>query len=441
MADKSGVGTLVNELHELATDSLDLFTFPSVEQAQISGRTQTYYLHGTLTDTGPFEFHMPNESNEYTKLDSIRLYGEVEVVKADNNALTAGELVSVVNNFPQTLFRQVECTLNNVCVNDLSTNTYAYKAFLENHLSYGNDMKKTTLRSREMYYKDAEGTLAEQFANAESGVAKRKLEITGKTVRFDMPLHIDFLHTNRYLIPGVEMKIKLQVNDTNFCLITEAAGPKIKFKALELTARKIIVDPAVSASIENALNSKQACYPVAHSKIKTHLLNSGTQSHNLSQVFRGKLPRSFIIGMVSSKAFDGAHNANGFKFEHFDLKQLQVFVDGEPIHPKAMEPEWEDNKMIKQYSWFLDNIGLHNKDTVGITLEDFKSHSCFFPYDLSPDLCNAYYSHGTKQGTIDVSLSFKAPLKENVTVLFYATFDEAVTIDKLRNVTVISSSS
>ena len=145
--------------------------------------------------------------------------------------------------------------------------------------------------------------------------------------------------------------------------------------------------------------------------------------------------------MVSSKAFDGAHNANGFKFEHFDLKQLQVFVDGEPIHPKAMEPEWEDNKMIRQYSWFLDNIGLHNKDTVGITLEDFKSNSCFFPYDLSPDLCNAYYSHGTKQGTIDVALSFKTPLKENVTVLFYATFDEAVTIDKLRNVTVISSSS
>ena len=116
-------------------------------------------------------------------------------------------------------------------------------------------------------------------------------------------------------------------------------------------------------------------------------------------------------------------------------------MDGDPIHPKAMEPEWTDTRMLKQYSWFLDNIGLHHKDTVGITLEDFKNNSCFFPYDLSPDLCNAYYSHGTKHGTIDVALSFAQALTENVIVIFYATFDEAVTIDKLRTVTVINNSS
>ena len=442
MADKSGVGTLVSEQHELATDSLDLFSFPAVEQAQISGRTQTYYLHGTLTDDGPFEFHMPNESNEYTKLDSLRLYGEVEVIKADNTAVAIADEITVLNNFPQTLFKQIEVSLNNVCVNDLSTNTYAYKAYIENHLSYGDDMKKSTLAAREMYYKDiAEGEYVAHLAKAESGAAIRRNLISGKRVRFDMPLHVDFLHVNKYLIPGVEMKIRLQRNDNNFCILAAAAGPKIKFHNLELTVRKITIDPAVSMAIENNLNSKQACYPVAHSKIKTILLNSGTQSHHLAQVFRGKLPRSFIMCMVNAKAYDGDPNSNAFKFQHFNLKNINVFVDGDPIHPKAMEPEWTDTRMLKQYSWFLDNIGLHHKDTVGITLEDFKNNSCFFPYDLSPDLCNAYYSHGTKHGTIDVALSFAQALTENVIVIFYATFDEAVTIDKLRTVTVINNSS
>jgi len=135
MANKSGIGTFVTDEFELATDSLDLFSVPAIDQSQISGRTQTYYLHGHINDSGPYEIIMPNDSNEFTQLDSIRLNGEVEIVKADNSALADADVVSVVNNFPQTLFRQVEIYLNNTVVNDLSTPTYTYKAYLENHLS------------------------------------------------------------------------------------------------------------------------------------------------------------------------------------------------------------------------------------------------------------------------------------------------------------------
>ena len=108
MANKSGIGTFVTDEFELATDSLDLFSVPAIDQSQISGRTQTYYLHGHINDSGPYEIIMPNDSNEFTQLDSIRLNGEVEIVKADNSALAEADVVSVVNNFPQTLFRQVE---------------------------------------------------------------------------------------------------------------------------------------------------------------------------------------------------------------------------------------------------------------------------------------------------------------------------------------------
>jgi hypothetical protein len=45
MADKHGVGTFVNEAHELATDALDLFSVPQYEEALVHGKELTYILH------------------------------------------------------------------------------------------------------------------------------------------------------------------------------------------------------------------------------------------------------------------------------------------------------------------------------------------------------------------------------------------------------------
>lgn len=436
MTDKSGIGTFVNDEFELATDSLDLFSLPSVDQSQISGRTQTYYLHGHISDAGPYEIILPNDSNEYTQLDSIRLSGEVEVVKADGAAIAEADVVSVVNNFPQTLFRQIEVYLNNTVVNDLSTPTYPYKAFLENHLSYDRDLKLTTLKAREMYIVDTVGT-EEDVAGAlkvDGGIKARALLIRGKKVFFDMKLHIDVLQSRKYLLPGIEMKLKFIRNNDNFSIIASAAGPKIKVNNLELSARKIVVDPIVSHAIENKLSTTPVCYPIANSKIKTFLLNANTQSQHVAQIFRGKLPRSFIMCMVPAKAYDGDIASNPFVFKHFDLNYFNVFINGDPVHPKAIQPKWDDGSCLKQYSWMLDNIGLHQNASNAITFEAFKSNSVFFPYDLSADLCNAYIQHGISNGTIDVSLAFKEPLPSNVMLIFYATFDEAIVIDKARNV-------
>ena len=53
MADKHGIGTLVNESYELATDALDLFTLPPKEMALIHGKEVTIYPATVLTSDGP----------------------------------------------------------------------------------------------------------------------------------------------------------------------------------------------------------------------------------------------------------------------------------------------------------------------------------------------------------------------------------------------------
>ena len=88
------------------------------------------------------------------QMNTLRLHGAFSVHKADGSNITVDDKVSVINNAPQTLFRQIELMLNGVCVNDLSTSTYHYKAFIENHYSFDKDIKETTLSACEMYERD-----------------------------------------------------------------------------------------------------------------------------------------------------------------------------------------------------------------------------------------------------------------------------------------------
>lgn len=440
----AGIGQLITEEHELGTSALDLFSLPPVEATQLQGREQTVYMTTPLTNNGPYEFILPNDSADFIMLDQTTLYGEVEVVDADGVKVKAANTdTTLVNNFPQTLFKQIELYLNGTCVSDLSTPTYAFKAYLENHLSYPEDIKKTTLFAKELYAKDEAGHEGETIAadylkdkitnKSEDGMTLRHI-MARNTIVFNMKLHIDMLGSVRYLIPGVEMKLKLIRNDDKFSILSANGGFKINFKTLQLKVRRITLTPEIAAAIENNLTKEPAKYPIALSKIKTYSINSGNSSVHVSQIINGKLPRSFMFGFVSTEAFDGSMSHNPFMFKHYDLSSLNVYINGEPIHPIALQPKWDNYDCLPEYTRFLDNIGMHQLNTNGITLNDFKSNTCLFCYDLSPDLCNSFYKHPIERGIVDISATFKKALPHNVYLVLFATYDELVLIDKDRSV-------
>lgn len=443
MPDTKGIGTFVNDEHELATDAIDLFSVPHAEVAIVHGKNVIYYPSGPLTDDGNYEFTMTNDANEFTMLDRTTIYGEVEVLKADGTVVKDTDLVSCTNLFPQSLFKQIEVYLNGQCINDLSTPTYPFKAFIETHLTFDTNIKDTTLAATEMYIKDTlgdEADVATAIAKANSGMKQRSKLITGKKVTFDIIPHVDFLQSKKLLLPGVEMKIKLTKSNDNFSLIHNGAADafKVKFHKLQLCTRKLNLDPRVAAAIEKTLEKSPTIYPVTQSKIKTHLLPTGIQSSYLSQVVRGKLPRSFMFCVLDSAQLENSPAVNPFYFNNCKVNYLNVFINGEPIHAIAIDPDFATGRYLKEYRWYLDNIGLKNHQTNGITMQEFASNSCFFCYDMSPDQCNGYYKHGLETGTIDIHIGFSNALTKNHTLLFFASYDEQILIDKNRAITVVA---
>ena len=434
---KAGVGTFITENHELASSGLALFDQPIIDSSLLQGKFITIYPSSVLQDNGPFDFIIPSDGQDFTDLPFTRLEGCIEILNLAGATLTDTDINAYVNLLPQSLFKQIEVSVNNTQIADLSTPTYAFKSYIETVLTYPKDAKETTLLL-EHFNKD---TLDKEniftLLNSISFNKRNQFAKKGK-IYFSMLLHIDFFHSTKLLLPGCEIKLKFIRNSDTFSLLGDTLQAKIKFHELKLMIRRVTVEPTIASKIEDAINKTPAIYPITQSKIKTFLIPKDVRQERISNIFRGVLPRSIIVGFVTTDAANGTINANPFKFEHFKLNHFQMYINGDPLLTEAFQPDFANSKFFREYRWFMDNLGwAHDKESNGVTMEEFKTNTFFLPFDLSPDLSNGATLSQLKEGSLDVLVSFNENLAQNVQMIVFATFNELLLIDKDRNVTLV----
>ncbi len=439
MAEKIGLGTFINDSVELTSHGLDSFSVPPVDSILKDGRTVYYYPVTSITDSGPYEFLITKDPDHYIFLPMTRLEGQLEIVTTDGDAgIAEADKVSVVNLFTQSIFKQVECEINGTEVCDLSTPTYAYKSFIETHLTYGKSAKDTHLYCS-LYEKDTpEQEEVLDVANT-AWVSRKKRVVSKKKINFSNIIHSDFFQCHKYLIPNTDLKLKFIRNDDKFSLMGDGTKDfKIKVNSLKLQIRKIKIDPSYQQTLESQLQTTPALYNLTQSKIKTFNIPTSTKSVDIPNIIQGNLPRSVHIGFVSSDGFNGNIKANPFKFGNFGIDYFNIKVNGIPVCPTPFQPDFTGDGAIREYRWFLDNCGIqHENETNGITYTDYINNTCLWNFDLTPDMCNSFHLHETKTGSMDVTVAFKTALTKPIYMIVYACYNSAIAIDADRNVKVI----
>jgi hypothetical protein len=436
MTDKLGLGTFINDSTELTSHGLDSFSVPSVDTILKEGKAVYYYPVTSLTDSGPYEFQIVKDPDHYIHLPLTRLEGEIEVVKSDGTAIAATDAVSVINLFPQSIFKQVECEINGTEVCDLSTPTYAFKSFLETHLTYSTTAKNTHLYCS-MYEKDTAGKES-VIGTDNNGFKVRALRAKNKKVNFSNIIHSDFFQCHKYLIPNTDIKLKFIRNDDHFSILADdGQNYKIKMHKLRLLVRKIKIEPAYQSTLESQLSATPALYNITQSKIKTFNIPANTTSIDIPNIIQGNIPRSVHIGFITNDAFNGKINANPFCFGNHTINNFNIKINGIPVCPTPFQPDFPNNA-IREYRWFMDNCGIqHENETNGITYSDFVNNTNIWNFDLTPDLCNSFHLHETRTGSMDVSIGFKTAPTSPLYMIVYACYNSAIAIDVDRNVRVI----
>ncbi|XP_031342035.1 uncharacterized protein F54H12.2-like [Photinus pyralis] len=422
---------------ECIKSELDLFALPATQTSIEGGEWVFYKPLSSLSDDAPIEFVVPGNGNDYLDLSHTMLYVTAKIVQQDDTPLGADDVVAPVNNWLHTMYSQVEVCLNQKLVSPPS-NTYAYRAYIETLLNYGSEAKATHLGCS-LWHNDTPKQMDTLTADNKGFAIRQNATKLGKMVEMVGHVHADLFNQEKFLINGVEMKVKFVRSRDTFSLMA-AAGSTYKVKVVDasLLVRRMKINPVVLLAHTKALETTAAKYPITRSDVKVLTIPAGVQRKSLDNVFLGQLPKRCIIGFVSNKAFNGEYASNPFNFHHYKINYMSLYIDGQQIPSKPLQPDFtQEGLYVRAYHTLFSGSGIHFlNEGNNVSRLDYPHGYCLMTFDLTPDLSANATTHWNlvKNGSLRIEVGFQDALTETVNCLVYAEFDNVIEIDKHRNV-------
>src|SRR5277367_3396957 len=233
-----------------------------------------------------------------------------------------------------SLFSDVIVSINDTIVEGCEQ-TYSMKALIGTLFSYSKDTMDNQLFSS--------GFVRDEAAKADGATNKGYLTRRAWTnlaavKDFYGKLFVDMFQQSRYLIGNVSMRIKLIKAAHAFAIWTNVTGerPKIVFESAKQYLRKIKPHPQILANVATNLSRGAAVhYPIARTEVITVPAASGILDISKEQLFYGRIPKILVMAMVENEAASGVYTKNPFNFKHYNVKHLDLRIDGvsKPVLP------------------------------------------------------------------------------------------------------------
>jgi len=394
----------------------------------------------TINDDSPVEFVIPGNGDEYWDLSSMKLYVKASILKSDGTkpADTQKDF-GPVNNFMHSIFSQVDFSLNHKQVSSPNT-TYPYRAYLENLLNYGNDAKESHLTSV-LFFADTYSHMDSCDDSNQGMRFRRHYAKKGFVIDMIGPLHIDVCNQDKLLLNGVEMRVRLIRAKNEFALMSSTDTKyKIDLKEVSMFVRRCKINPSILIAHHKTLAMGTAKYPITRVEVKSFTLPSHITGKTLDNVFFGQLPKRVIIGLVSNAAFNGDFKKNPFNFHHYDMNYFSLYVDGEQVPSKPLQPDFTSSRSwIREYETMFSGTGIHFKNLgTDVARAEYAYGYTLLAFDLTPDMSAEDSGHWNlvRNGNLRIEIGFKTALPETINCIVYAEMDNVIEIDRDRNVTV-----
>ena len=345
-----------------------------------------------------------------------------------------------MNNFLHSMFSQVDVTLGDTLITP-SAAVHPYRAYFERVFNTSREGMESKANAA-LYTRDTAGETASNSCVGSNEGLKDRYDRTkaGAAVEMMGGLHSDIFFQNRFMLPGVPLKVRLMRSSDAFALLsaeTSAEAYQIELMKASLFVRKVKVAPSMALAHEQKLLTTNAKYPITRVECKVLTIGAGQLDYTHENLFLGQLPKRIIIGMVDTGAYNGDIGKTPFNFENFDLKSLAIHVDGMQVPWAPLELDFATDRYIRGYYTMFTAGGSVMEDVgTDITRDTFKSGNALYCFDLTPDLSSSCSSHFSlvKRGTLRLGLRFGVGLPATVNVVVYSEFDNVIEVTKDRNV-------
>jgi hypothetical protein len=433
---------------ECTKSELDLFYIPPTQYSLLSGRWVEYQPISPLqtaqiselknVGSNPIEFQFSGD-NCYIDMSKTYIFLQAQILCDDGSRLKENMICAPINLFMHSLFSQIDIELNGTLVTQ-SQNTYPYRSMIETLLSYGQDSKKSHLTSS-LFYKDDAGCFDSKELNGENsntGFISRHEIIKGSKV-FDMygRLHGDLFAQERFLTGDIKVKIRLTRSKDSFCLIGDGnANYVTNITNATLYVRKVNINPDIITAHKRMLDKTPLKYPVKKIETKSFVVSSNVMDSEFT--ITNRIPNLLVVGFVDGVAFNGSYSTNPFKFEHFNLSNIDLKLEGHSVPHSGVNLDFKNNLYIRSFYSLFNGIDKtifdHGND---IDRSDYGNGYTLFVYDLTPDMCNGSHFNVIKQGSLNIKLTFKEALAKPINCICYMDYDSIIMIDKFNQIKII----
>lgn len=222
---------------------------------------------------------------------------------------------------------------------------------------------------------------------------------------------------------------------------------KIEDAFLRLT--KVKVNPAILVAHSKLLKTVTAKYPYIRTDTKCANIASGQSVYSWDHINPSILPKFVIVTFVDSASVLGSLKLNPFNMEHFDLRQISLFVNGVVFPGNPINVNYPDGlttEVFERLYGFSKSLpiytnmgGISGKDRgiSGITKSDLQTGRAIYVFDLAPVIEEGFHFELLNSGTLSLHVRFGSALTKNVACIFYAEYDALMEIDEARSVRII----
>ena len=142
-----------------------------------------------------------------------------------------------------------------------------------------------------------------------------------------------------------------------------------------------------------------------------------------------------ILGCVDNRAYNGDIGRNPFNFQHFSLREISVYLDGQQHDIKPLALDYANGQCISSYMSLFTGTGKDYRDEGNdIDRSEFANGYALYAFDPTADLAENDHFNLTRHGTVRVDLKFGTALPHTVSVVAYAEFENIIEIDRNRNI-------
>ena len=427
---------------EAASSSLDLFLKTPLQTSVEEGSWIEIRPVNSIEESSPVDFHIDGTSEYFLDLANTFIKVKVRIVSPDGQrGYGDDEMVAPVNLLLQAMWSKLDISFNGKRVGS-SGHFYPYRSYIETILNFGSDVKRGQL-SASGFYMDTPEHFNSFGGTNEGFMARRFIGANRKSISLMGRLHSDILNQSRFLIDGVNIHLQLVRQNDAFCIMApaghDAVNWKVKLEEASIYVRKVKVAPSCRMGIYKALSISPANYPIRRIEQRIFSISNNITSWSQENIIIGQLPRRISFGFVRTSAVHGAYHLNPFLFENLGINFLALHMDGRQIPSRALQPEFNGDNSDYTRTFLQMSSGLGHSFTnqdCGLSYRDFGSGSTLFVFDLNAELTDGDHIEAVKRGTVRVEVRFSKALTHPVTCILLAEYNNLITIDKDRNISL-----